>query len=124
MKSKKVSFYRWEHKVSKIGPYNHDKSSVLSGNLRIAARVKNLPTPWNDANGPRLGKGSNYRCGFVSEVSMNHWFSIEDQQEMLANNFRFVEYRVDTRTLIVLQYQAVATLPKRAYRILKGKQKC
>ena len=121
MKSKKVSFFRWEHKFSKIGPYNHDKNSVLSGNLRISARVKNLPTPWNDADGPWLSKGSPCRCGFVSEVSMNHWFSREDQQEMLANNFRFAEYRIDTRNLIVLQYQAVATLPKRAYRILKGK---
>ena len=121
MKSKKVSFYRWEHRVSKIGPYNHDKNSVLSCNLRISARVKNLPTPWNDAGGPWLPKDSTCRCGFVSEVSMNHWFSREDQQEMLANNFRFAEYRIDTRNLIVLQYQAVATLPKRAYRILKGK---
>lgn len=121
MKYKKVSFYRWEHKVSKIGPYNHKFGSALVKYLVKRARQENLPTPFDDG-GLFTPPNSPYRCGFVSEVSMNHWFSIEDQQEMLANNFQFAEYRIDTRKLIVLQCQAVATvLPKRAYRILKGK---
>ena len=120
MKSKKVSFYRWEHRASKIGPYNHNYGSAFSKYIVARARQENLPTPFDD-DGLLIPPQSPYRCGFVSEVSMNNWFSREDQQEMLANNFRFAEYRIDTRNLIVLQYQAVATLPKRAYRILKGK---
>ena len=120
MKPKKVQFYRWEHKMSKIGPYNHVVGNPLSTRLIKTAQKRNLPTP--DKDGYSFAAiDSDALYGFATIAQMNNWFSKADQKAMLKYNFRLAEYRVDKKFLKVLGSQAVAFNLKRAYRILKGK---
>lgn len=120
-KSNKIPFFRWEHTKSKIGPYNHAADSDLSKEFRKIAAMKKLPTPSMDDG---FYMHDSYRCGFESIHSMNRWFSPEEQQKLLDNNFRLAEYRIDKRNIKLLRYQSVVfKLPKRAYRIIRGKRK-
>lgn len=115
----KISVYRWEHKKSKIGPYRHAPSGKVSKILCAVANSRCLPTPGLDNSWRWTDAHPASRCGFKSLNSMNYWFSETDQELMLQNNFRLVEYKVDITNVTMLNYQILAVLPKRIYRVLK-----